>query len=314
MPRLALHHIAAVALISAGIANLPSLVTAEDLEAEDVPPECAQMCAPIVELTGRCDAMTEQRFGDFGKRWDSHQVSQRTSRNRRYTRKRSAEKGAREKRQESESESDSDSDGEVENSGRPPPVAVAAARQANKECVCGERSFDVVGVLNSCATCIAGNATAIEANEDIKEIIAECGFNGPPPTPSAPATTSAPPVVAPAEPPANTGLTTSLPAMLAPERPSEVTPSASTSSTPPPPPPAIIQTPSGPPVASPTPEVSITPVTVFETPSFRTLPPIVSPNDFPPSRSDVQSDAAARFDGWLFGKVVLVMMAVLLLK
>lgn len=42
---------------------VPGVAAVEDLEAEDVPPECAQVCAPIVQLTARCEAQVEAQFG-----------------------------------------------------------------------------------------------------------------------------------------------------------------------------------------------------------------------------------------------------------
>ncbi|KAI8275519.1 hypothetical protein K4K60_008586 [Colletotrichum sp. SAR11_57] len=63
---LALHLTALAALSS--VAQLPILVGAEDLDAEDVPPECVPVCASIVALTARCEAQTKQRFGDIDKR------------------------------------------------------------------------------------------------------------------------------------------------------------------------------------------------------------------------------------------------------
>ncbi|KAF6827738.1 hypothetical protein CPLU01_08943 [Colletotrichum plurivorum] len=268
---------------------LLTTAAAEDLEAEDVPPECAATCAPIVQLTARCEAQTEQRFGDFDKRWDSFSSSYPFPS---LKRRRKAKRLSR--RQE-----DDDSDSETE--GAANTAANAAAEQATRACVCGERGFDVQGVMGACAVCVAGNATAVEANEDIKEIMAECGFALP---------AVAPPAAAPIP-----GFSTLPPAMLAPIEGSSST-SSTSSSTPPPPPPQNTPSeqtptplpppppPTTPSEQTPTPPVpeappssvpqerSITPVTVFETPTFRTLPPIVSPNDFSPSRSDLLSGAA----------------------
>ncbi|KAK1621924.1 hypothetical protein BDP81DRAFT_411686 [Colletotrichum phormii] len=64
----ALHLAAVLALLSA-TTNLPGqmfvtgVAAIEDLEAEDVPPECAQFCAPIVQLTARCEAQVKAQFG-----------------------------------------------------------------------------------------------------------------------------------------------------------------------------------------------------------------------------------------------------------
>ncbi|KAK1712903.1 uncharacterized protein BDZ83DRAFT_756967 [Colletotrichum acutatum] len=61
--------LAAVLALLSATTNLPDLmlvpgvVAVEDLEAEDVPPECAQVCAPIVQLTARCEAQVEAQFG-----------------------------------------------------------------------------------------------------------------------------------------------------------------------------------------------------------------------------------------------------------
>ncbi|KAJ0295318.1 hypothetical protein COL516b_012696 [Colletotrichum fioriniae] len=64
----ALHLAAVLALLSAttnlpGLMLVPGVAAVEDLEAEDVPPECAQVCAPIVQLTARCEAQVEAQFG-----------------------------------------------------------------------------------------------------------------------------------------------------------------------------------------------------------------------------------------------------------
>ncbi|KXH36827.1 hypothetical protein CSAL01_01197 [Colletotrichum salicis] len=59
---------AVLALLSAttnlpGQMFVPGVTAIEDLEAEDVPPECAQVCAPIVQLTARCEAQVKAQFG-----------------------------------------------------------------------------------------------------------------------------------------------------------------------------------------------------------------------------------------------------------
>ncbi|KAF9872297.1 hypothetical protein CkaCkLH20_10124 [Colletotrichum karsti] len=156
-PTTTLHHIAVLALLST---RLPTLVTAEDLDAEDVPPECAALCAPIVQLTERCEAQTEARFGDVGKRWGSSSTRSGTAASLEKQRRRRA-MGRRRRRQ---AESDSDSDSEDEGGG-PPAAVVAAAAAAERDCVCGERGFDVPAVMGSCAVCIVGNVTAVDANE-----------------------------------------------------------------------------------------------------------------------------------------------------
>lgn len=113
-------------------------------------------------------------------------------------------------------------------------------------------------------------------------MMAECGFDTPPP-----------PAANPAAPPSSSASLISTlpppPALLAPEEPSS-SPSSFPASTRAPV--VVVETPPTrppQPPASPTPDRSITPVTVFETPSFRTLPSLVLPNDFPPARSDVKS-------------------------
>ncbi|KAI3557024.1 hypothetical protein CABS01_10262 [Colletotrichum abscissum] len=64
----ALHLATVLALLSVttnlpGLMLVPGVAAVEDLEAEDVPPECAQVCAPIVQLTARCEAQVEAQFG-----------------------------------------------------------------------------------------------------------------------------------------------------------------------------------------------------------------------------------------------------------
>ncbi|KAK1657377.1 hypothetical protein BDP55DRAFT_734946 [Colletotrichum godetiae] len=64
----ALHLAAVLALLSAttnlpGQMFVPGVAAIEDLEAEDVPPECVQVCAPIVQLTARCEAQVKAQFG-----------------------------------------------------------------------------------------------------------------------------------------------------------------------------------------------------------------------------------------------------------
>ncbi|KAF6811609.1 hypothetical protein CSOJ01_05593 [Colletotrichum sojae] len=305
--------------LTLSLAALALLTTAaaEDLEAEDVPPECAATCAPIVQLTSQCEAQTEQQFGDLDKRWDSFSSSYPFP----------PLKRRRKVRRLSRRQKDDDSDSESE--GATNTAAKAAAEQATRACVCGESGFDVQGVMGACAVCVAGNATAVEGNEDIKEIMAECGF-AVPTAPAAPVVTSTPPAPAPAPaPPAAApipGFSTLPPAMLAPIEGSSSTLSTSYSTPPPAPPPNTpaeqTPTPLPPPPPPTTPseqtptqpapavppssvpgERSITPVTVFETPTFRTLPPIVSPNDFSPSRSDLLSGAAAVAAGPMGGWV-----------
>ncbi|TDZ15610.1 hypothetical protein Cob_v011438 [Colletotrichum orbiculare MAFF 240422] len=169
-----LQHMAAFTLLLSS--QLPRTVAAEEPDAEDVPAECVPLCAPIVQLTARCEAQTTQRFGNLGRRWDGFPATHDVAERRRRRRRRKQESVR--KRQGSGSESDSDSSDDEE--AQPPRPALAAAKQANKVCVCEERGFDVAGVANVCAGCIARNGTAVDADEDIKEIIAECGFATPP--------------------------------------------------------------------------------------------------------------------------------------
>ncbi|KAJ0335148.1 hypothetical protein COL922a_009681 [Colletotrichum nupharicola] len=160
---LALHLTALAALSS--VAQLPVLVGAEDLDAEDVPPECVPVCAPIVALTARCEAQTKQRFGDIDRRF-SHDGTVDFEARRRHVlapervRKRRQRLEERMRRRQVQSDSDSDSSGD-----EAPPQVVAAAEREEKECVCQDTSFDGFGAMNGCAGCIAANVTAVEANE-----------------------------------------------------------------------------------------------------------------------------------------------------
>ncbi|KAJ0367862.1 hypothetical protein COL26b_011105 [Colletotrichum chrysophilum] len=161
---LALHLTALAALSS--VAQLPILVGAEDLDAEDVPPECVPVCASIVALTARCEAQTKQRFGDIDKRL-LHDGTVDFEARRRHVlapervRRRRQRLEERMRRRQVQSDSDSDSSGD-----EAPPQVVAAAEREEKECVCQDTSFDVFGAMNGCAGCIAANVTAVEANED----------------------------------------------------------------------------------------------------------------------------------------------------
>ncbi|KAK2753536.1 hypothetical protein CKAH01_17573 [Colletotrichum kahawae] len=324
---LALHLTALAALSS--VAQLPVLVGAEDLDAEDVPPECVPVCAPIVQLTARCEAQTKQRFGDIDKRvfHDDGAVEYFEARRRHVlaperVRRRRQRLEERMERRQVQSDSDSDSSGD-----EAPPQVVAAAEREEKECVCQDTSFDVFGAMNGCAGCIAANVTAVEANEDIREIMADCGFAPPPPpatssvfTTTTTSTTSLPAVLTdpPAANLAQGGFSTLVPPALAPAGPSTSS-TSSTSSTPPPPPqdaptstqppPAAATTPE--PEVTPTVESSITPVTVFETPSFRTLPSLVLPNDFAAARGGDRTGSGAATLGmhWV-DKVAVVLVLV----
>ncbi|KAF4878204.1 hypothetical protein CGCSCA1_v002585 [Colletotrichum siamense] len=160
---LALHLTALAALSS--VAQLPVLVGAEDLDAEDVPPECVPVCAPIVALTARCEAQTKQRFGDIDKRFSRDGTVDFEARRRHVlaperVRRRRQRLEERMRRRQVQSDSDSDSSGD-----EAPPQVVAAAEREEKECVCQDTSFDVFGAMNGCAGCIAANVTAVEANE-----------------------------------------------------------------------------------------------------------------------------------------------------
>ncbi|KAK1580176.1 uncharacterized protein LY79DRAFT_562530 [Colletotrichum navitas] len=66
---LALHHLTVLAVLSTTV--LPGAAAIEDLDPEDVPPECALACAPIKQLTERCEAAAEQQFGAeaVNRRW-----------------------------------------------------------------------------------------------------------------------------------------------------------------------------------------------------------------------------------------------------
>ncbi|KAH0428384.1 hypothetical protein CcaCcLH18_09053 [Colletotrichum camelliae] len=130
---LALHLTALAALSS--VAQLPVLVGAEDLDAEDVPPECVPVCAPIVQLTARCEAQTKQRFGDIDKRFfhDDGAVEYFEARRRHVlaperVRRRRQRLEERMGRRQVQSDSDSDSSGD-----EAPPQVVAAAEREEKE-------------------------------------------------------------------------------------------------------------------------------------------------------------------------------------
>ncbi|KZL74067.1 hypothetical protein CT0861_10588 [Colletotrichum tofieldiae] len=336
-------HLAALAALSTILPGTgpPGAAAVEDLEAEDVPPECVQVCTPIAQLTARCEAQAEQRFGT-DRRWiGQRQVVgglEREARGRRGKR-RSLQRmlgtrlGRRQEGQDESYDSDDSDDEGAATQPRPAPgnAAVgtgqseaaneAAAESVMRACVCGERGFDVAGAAFGCAACVAQNGTAVEANEDIRQIIAECGFVAAPALTMTAATTPPPAVLAPA-------ISTAPPALLAPAESSTFSTTTVPPTTPPPPPPP--SAPNIPPTiptsstslpsaetpatqASPSPTTSsqlpaeisptqssesVTPVTVFETPSFSTLPSIVLPNDAsstPPVLDDEnQMSGAAR--------------------
>ncbi|KAK2055149.1 hypothetical protein LY76DRAFT_578685 [Colletotrichum caudatum] len=66
---LALHHLTVLAVLSTTV--LPGASAIEDLDTGDVPAECALACAPIAQLTERCEAAAEQKFGAeaVSRRW-----------------------------------------------------------------------------------------------------------------------------------------------------------------------------------------------------------------------------------------------------
>ncbi|KAI8309956.1 hypothetical protein K4K61_001190 [Colletotrichum sp. SAR11_59] len=128
---LALHLTALAALSS--VAQLPVLVGAEDLDAEDVPPECVSVCTPIVALTARCEAQTKQRFGDIDKRFSHDGAVDFEARRRRVlaperVRRRRQRLEERMRRRQVQSDNDSDSSGD-----EAPPQVVAAAEREEKD-------------------------------------------------------------------------------------------------------------------------------------------------------------------------------------
>ncbi|TQN69820.1 hypothetical protein CSHISOI_05760 [Colletotrichum shisoi] len=306
---LALHLAAALALLAAVVPGA-RVAAVEDLEAEDVPPECAAACTPIVQLTGRCEAQTEQRFGTDRRRaavgGPEREARRRRKKKRSRQRTLGTRLGRRQREEEEEEEEDDDDveDGDEEDESDDEEEEGAAARMqpapgrlaeterskaadkagpdaAMRACVCGERGFDVAGAALGCAACVARNGTAVEANEDIRQIIAECGFVAAPAPPVLVTTTTPPP-------------------------PATQTPSVPT-------------TRSQPAEASPTQSAdSVTPVTVFETPTFVTLPSIVPPNDAPASPPDLgdgnQMSNDARGVGVLGRGAVLAAIGVFLLS
>ncbi|WQF85822.1 hypothetical protein CDEST_10836 [Colletotrichum destructivum] len=356
---LALHLAAALALLAAVLPGA-RVAAVEDLEAEDVPPECVAACTPIVQLTGRCEAQAEQRFGTDRRRaavGGPEREARRMRKKRRSLQRTLGKRLGRRQREEDDDDDDvedgdeeDDSDDDEEGAAartQPAPGRLAeterskAADEAGEDaamraCVCGERGFDVAGAAFGCAACVARNGTAVEANEDIRQVIAECGFVAAP-APPVLVTTTTPPVLVPAT-------STLPPPVLAPGEPSTLSSSTSTSTTtpplspsqvdappstqstsmPPPAPPAtqtpsVPTTPSQPVEASSTQSAeSVTPVTVFETPTFVTLPSIVPPNDAPASPPDLddgnQMSNGARVVGVLGRRAVLVAIVVFLLS
>ncbi|GKT93308.1 hypothetical protein Ct61P_11158 [Colletotrichum tofieldiae] len=185
-------HLAALAALSTILPGTgpPGAAAVEDLEAEDVPPECVQVCTPIAQLTARCEAQAEQRFGT-DRRWiGQRQVVgglEREARGRRGKR-RSLQRmlgtrlGRRQEGQDESYDSDDSDDEGAATQPRPAPgnAAVgtgqseaaneAAAESVMRACVCGERGFDVAGAAFGCAACVAQNGTAVEANEDHRRV------------------------------------------------------------------------------------------------------------------------------------------------
>ncbi|KAK6222995.1 hypothetical protein QIS74_03840 [Colletotrichum tabaci] len=195
---LALHLAAALALLAAVLPGA-RVAAIEDLEAEDVPPECAAACTPIVQLTGRCEAQAEQRFGtdrrrSIGRRRVAVDGPEREAR-RRWRKRRSLQRtlgtrlGRRQREEEEDDDDvedgdeDDDSDEEEGAAARTQPAPgrlaetewskaadEAGADAAMRACVCGERGFDVAGAAFGCAACVARNGTAVEANEDHRRV------------------------------------------------------------------------------------------------------------------------------------------------
>ncbi|EFQ32051.1 uncharacterized protein GLRG_07195 [Colletotrichum graminicola M1.001] len=66
---LKLNQLTVLAVLSTAV--LPGATAIEDLDPEDVPPECALACAPITQLTERCEAAAEQQLGAeaVNRRW-----------------------------------------------------------------------------------------------------------------------------------------------------------------------------------------------------------------------------------------------------
>ncbi|TDZ61776.1 hypothetical protein CTRI78_v004032 [Colletotrichum trifolii] len=294
-----LQHMAAFTLLLSS--QLPRAVAAEELDAEDVPAECVPLCAPMVQLTARCEAQTTQRFGNLGRRWDGFLATHDVAERRRSRRRRRKQESVR-KRQGSGSDGDSDSSDDEE--AEPPSPALAAANQANKVCVCEERGFDVARVANVCAGCIARNGTAVDADEDIKEMIAECGFTTPPAIASTTSTLSISLTSSAVPSTVEVPVSTAPRPMLAPINPSTLS-SAPTST------PGSRGTCTESVVASVTVDGPITPVTVFETPAFKTLPPIILPND-QPLRTGVQSGGPA-MRSWFRGGIIGVWVVMVIL-
>ncbi|KAK2039589.1 hypothetical protein LZ31DRAFT_81204 [Colletotrichum somersetense] len=366
---LALHHLTVLAVLSTTV--LPGASAIEDLDPGDVPAECALACAPIAQLTERCEAAAEQKFGAeaVSRRWTVGKqrranavdggnggLGQDTWQRRRQkgtTRSLQRMLGSRlDRRQEElageeageaseESSDDSDdsddsdsSDSEEEEeeeekekekekedrlaSGNATETGggeeAAAAVEANQEaaveamraCVCGETGFDVAGAAFGCAACVAQNATAKDANEDIRQIMANCGF------------------IAATDP--VTIATTTFPNAMSTLPPLLLAPAASGTETSPPPSPASPTSTSFPPATmTRAPDLeSITPVTVF-VPPFSTLPPLVLPNDVPSAPpvleqnlnqlSGAAKELGTAFRGWLGpGWLVLAVVIGLLLS
>ncbi|GKT45254.1 uncharacterized protein ColSpa_05435 [Colletotrichum spaethianum] len=180
---LALHitTLAGLSAILPGTAGPSGAVAIEDLDMEDVPSECVQACAPIVQLTGRCEVEAEQQFGT-DRRWiGQRQVvdSLGTETRRRRGKRRLLHmmlgtrlSGRQDGEEEDERDDSDDSDDEEETLQTRPDFGNAgeternrAASSAMRACVCGERDFDVAGAAFGCARCVAQNGTAVEASE-----------------------------------------------------------------------------------------------------------------------------------------------------
>ncbi|KAI8317512.1 hypothetical protein K4K59_004044 [Colletotrichum sp. SAR11_240] len=169
---LALHLTALAALSS--ITQLPVLVGAEDLDAEDVPPECVPVCAPIVALTARCEAQTKQRFGDIDKRFFHDGTVDFEARRRRVlaperVRRRRQRLEERMRRRQVQSDSDSDSSGD-----EAPPQVVAAAEREEKEYQ-GDH-----GRLRVCSSTTSGLFVGVYYDDYFDDITATGDSHGPP--------------------------------------------------------------------------------------------------------------------------------------
>ncbi|GJD00502.1 hypothetical protein ColKHC_09327 [Colletotrichum higginsianum] len=341
---LALQLAAALALLAAVLPGA-RVAAVEDLEAEDVPPECAAACTPIVQLTGRCEAQAEQRFGTDRRRsigWRRAAVDgpEREAR-RRWRKRRSLQRtlgtrlGRRQREEEDDDDvedgdEDDDSDDEEEGARtrtQPAPGRIAeterskaadeaGADAAMRACVCGERGFDVAGAAFGCAACVARNGTAVEANEDHRRVRLRCraGSSGAGDDDD----TTGPRACYQHLAASGVGPGRAVYAQFIDVYISNDTAACTSAAPPATQTPSVPTTPSQPAEASSTQSAeSVTPVTVFETPTFVTLPSIVRPNDAPASPPDLgdgnQMSHGARRMGVPGRGVVLLAVVVFLL-